>query len=238
MSAPHKSLAAALSAAQGELQNPPKTKTATIHGFSKKTKKPYTMKYSYADLADVLDGCRGILSKHGLCVMQMPAWEAGVCSVETVLMHSSQEGSIRGTVSCQSSGDPQSVGGAITYLRRYGLAAMIGVAPDADADARDVDQPDQQIRPSQQAPRAQQPPSTIDQIRRALASRAGCTTPEQARCVVRYAAGSGGPTLDDCKASEDAAQVIWEALNSLSEQMPWREFVSAARHAEANNWED
>jgi len=220
----HKSLTAALAAAQGELRNPPKTKIAKGKKFS----------YPYADLSDVLDGCRETLAKHGLCVIQLPSWEAGVCSVETVLMHSSQEGSIRGTVSCQSSGDPQSVGGAITYLRRYGLAAMIGVAPDADADARDVDQPDQQSRPSQQ----QAPPSTIDKIRRALASRAGCTTPEQARCVVRYAAGSGGPTLDDCKASEDAARVAWEALNSLSEHMPWREFLDAARHAEANNWED
>jgi hypothetical protein len=110
---------------------------------------------------------------------------------------------------------------------------MIGVAPDADTDAEDVEPP-----AKFRAPARRRGAPLIDQIRRALASRAGCTTPEQARCVVRYAAGSGGPTLDDCKASEDAAQVIWEALNSLSEQMPWREFVSAARHAEANNWED
>ena len=220
MSVPHKSLAAALSAAQGELRNPPKNKTVRAGSRT----------WDYADLADVIDHSRETLAKHGLAIVQLPSWADGLLSITTTLMHADSDGTISGTLSLQCKGDPQSVGSACTYGRRYALAAIIGVAPDADTDAEDVAPP---------APaRSQRPPSTIDQIRRALASRAGCTTPEQARCVVRYAAGSGGPTLDDCKASEDAAQVIWEALNSLSRSMPWREFVDAARHAEANNWED
>ena len=46
--------------------------------------------------------------------------------------------------------DPQAVGSAITYLRRYGLAAMVGVAPeddDGEATSRPVPQSARQVKP-------------------------------------------------------------------------------------------
>lgn len=89
---------------------------------------------SYADLASVWDACRAALSANDLAVVQMPSVYGNAVTVSTYLGHGSGEwieGKI--TLLAYSSG-PQDVGGAITYARRYGLAAAVGVAPDDDDD--------------------------------------------------------------------------------------------------------
>jgi len=90
----------------------------------------------YADLASVIDASREALAKHGLCVTQHPEvmpLEAGYrVSVETHVSHESGEW-CRSEVSCfAADAKAQSVGAAITYLRRYGYAALVGVAQDDD----------------------------------------------------------------------------------------------------------
>ena len=72
-------LAAALSAAQGE-----------IEGAKKDSTNPH-FKSKYADLGAVWDACRGPLTKHGLAVVQFPRSENGCVLVETVLTHKSGE---------------------------------------------------------------------------------------------------------------------------------------------------
>lgn len=89
-------------------------------------------KNRYADLASVLDACRAELSANGIAVLQPVRVEGKVVTVTTVLAHSSGE-----WMSCDVSSEsrapgPQEVGSVITYLRRYGLAAMAGVASDDD----------------------------------------------------------------------------------------------------------
>lgn len=113
-------LAEALSKAQGK-----------IKGASKDTANPF-FKSKYADLASVWDACREQLSAHGLSVIQTTDnAPEGVCVV-TTLAHSSGEW-IRGKLTMQPvKNDPQGVGSAITYARRYALAAMVGVAPEDD----------------------------------------------------------------------------------------------------------
>ena len=113
----------------------------------------------YADLSSVWDACRKALTNEGLSVAQFPQtdyqgtpepyeWTSKngetrygvrvicVVSMVTRLMHASGQW-LQGTVSTMlPSADPQAVGSAITYLRRYGLAAAVGVAPeDDDAEA-------------------------------------------------------------------------------------------------------
>lgn len=115
-----KELATALAKAQGQLENASKSST-----------NPH-FKSKYADLAEVINTVRPVFSEHGLSVMQCPSFEAGVVSVETVVMHSSGEW-MASTVSAPvSKQDAQGVGSAITYCRRYSLAAVAGIAQEDD----------------------------------------------------------------------------------------------------------
>jgi hypothetical protein len=117
-------LAAALSDAQAEME-----------GASKSSANPF-FKSKYADLSSVWEACRGPLTKYGLSVIQSPEVTGNLVSVETRLLHESGQW-IAGVVSCTAKDDsPQSVGSAITYLRRYALQSFAGVAPeDDDAEA-------------------------------------------------------------------------------------------------------
>lgn len=128
------SLAAALAAAQGEME-----------GAKKDSANPF-FKSKYADLASVWDAIRGPLSKNGLAVLQFPRSPThGVIEVETMMCHSSGEW-VAETLTMPASQwvkdaqtkeawekfDVQTIGSAITYARRYGLQSVCGVAPEDD----------------------------------------------------------------------------------------------------------
>jgi len=113
-------LFAALAKAQAEIENASKN-AANPHFRSR-----------YADLAEVLNTVRPVLAKHGLSVMQSTAFDGVMVSVETVLAHASG-GLVSSTASCvPAKTDAQGVGAATTYLRRYALAAISGVAQEDD----------------------------------------------------------------------------------------------------------
>jgi len=144
-------LAGALSAAQRELQ--PAVKDSTNPAFRSK----------YADLGAVWDACREAITNHGLSVAQLPTTvDAGYVALETVLMHESGEW-ISSTVQTKLvKDDPQGVGSALTYLRRYALSAMIGIVADEDDDGHAAStgprQQNRQLPP--RGPRASQPAPT------------------------------------------------------------------------------
>ena len=103
----------------------------------------------YANLASIIDACRGALTKNAIAVIQSPAMdrENRTVSVTTRLVHSSGqwvEGELEAEV---AKTDPQAIGSAITYLRRYGLAALTSVASDDDDGAAAV-APTARPRPS------------------------------------------------------------------------------------------
>lgn len=114
-------IAEALSKAQGVMK-----------GAIKDSQNPF-FKQAYADLASVWDACREPLSSNGLSVTQTTRiTDNGEPVIITTLMHSSGEW-IQGELLVKPvKVDPQSVGSAITYARRYALAAMVGVAPEDD----------------------------------------------------------------------------------------------------------
>jgi hypothetical protein len=115
-----KELAGALSLAQSEML-----------GATKASVNPF-FKSHYADLAAVWDACRKALTKNGLAVVQTTSEGQGGIPVETILIHSSGEW-ISGVLLVRPvKDDPQAMGSAITYARRYALAAMVGVAPEDD----------------------------------------------------------------------------------------------------------
>jgi len=117
-------LFAALALAQGEIENA--TKNSVNGGFSKNGKP------SYADLAEVLNTVRPTFAKYGLAIVQSTSAEPGVVFVTTAIVHK-DGGYVTSTASCvPAKADAQGIGAATTYLRRYGLAAMAGVAQEDD----------------------------------------------------------------------------------------------------------
>lgn len=113
-------LFAALAAAQGEIENASKN-AANPHFRSK-----------YADLAEVLNTIRPVFSKHGLSLIQSPAYDGELAHVTTVLAHAGG-GYIMTTASCvPAKSDAQGIGSATTYLRRYSAAAVAGIAQEDD----------------------------------------------------------------------------------------------------------
>lgn len=116
-------LAAALAKAQAAIQ--PAIKDSTNPHFRSK----------YADLSSVWSACREALTTNGLSVVQMPVNHAeGYAALRTMLLHASGQW-LATTVSARlTKDDAQGLGSALTYLRRYSLAAMVGVVADDDDD--------------------------------------------------------------------------------------------------------
>jgi hypothetical protein len=98
---------------------------------------PGTVKYSYATLAEVWSSCRKPLADNALCVIQqVEQHNPGSITVNTILGHSSGQ-SISSELSMPViGGTAQSVGSAISYARRYGLMALVGIATDDDDDGQ------------------------------------------------------------------------------------------------------
>ena len=118
-------LAMALAKAQGE-----------IAGASKDAKNPH-FNSRYADLASIVGACREALAKHEIAYIQSASADANLVRMTTLLVHSSGEWMESDPLQVQAKdAGPQSVGSCLTYLRRYQLAAMVGIAPeDDDAEA-------------------------------------------------------------------------------------------------------
>lgn len=115
-------LSKALSAAQGEIDDP-----------SKDRENPH-FRSSYATLAAVLAVVRPAFARHGLSVVQGASTTTDGVSVSTRILHQSGEW-IEETLSAPpAKRDPQGIGSAVTYLRRYGLMSMAGVAAAEDDD--------------------------------------------------------------------------------------------------------
>jgi hypothetical protein len=108
---------------------------AVMTGALKDSANPF-FKSRYADLESVWTACRKALTEHGLSVVQSASATEGGVAVTTMLLHSSGQW-MRDTLPLNPKDmSPQGIGSAITYGRRYGLAAIAGVyQTDDDAEA-------------------------------------------------------------------------------------------------------
>jgi hypothetical protein len=98
-------------------------------------------KSKYADLESVWDACRSLLAENGLCVMQFPGEFIDNCmSLTTILAHSSGEWIKQSMEVPVTKPDAQGAGSALTYMRRYALAAVVGVV-QADDDGNAASSP-------------------------------------------------------------------------------------------------
>ena len=118
-----KDLAAAMAKFQAELKPAIKGNT-----------NPY-FKSRYADLQACWDCCREALVKNGLSVVQGSRESNGeIVTVDTRLMHASGQWIESSLTMKPAKADPQGVGSAVTYARRYALSAILGIVADEDDD--------------------------------------------------------------------------------------------------------
>lgn len=89
----------------------------------------------YTTLGAVIGASREILAKHNLGLMQFPgALLDGTLTLETVIIHKSGEWVSGDFQIALGKVDPQGVGSALTYARRYAQKSALNI-PDADDDA-------------------------------------------------------------------------------------------------------
>lgn len=114
----------ALAKAQGE-----------ISAAGKSGMNPHFRK-SYADLSDIWEACHEALSKHGVSVTQWPIVNEDIARLNLVTRLAHKGEWIKATISLPvMKNDAQAYGAAITYARRFALAAAVGVVSDEDDKA-------------------------------------------------------------------------------------------------------
>jgi hypothetical protein len=123
-------LSVALVKAQGEL-----------NAVSKDGKNPH-FKSTYATLQNIVESTRDVLHRHGLAVVQTFSQTDGTyIELTTTLVHESGEW-ISGTITMRpTKPDPQGLGSAATYARRYAYAAILGIVTDDDDDGNAASAP-------------------------------------------------------------------------------------------------
>jgi len=132
-------LASALAKAQAQLINPEKSLTAII-----RTGRPGEgeRRFRYAPLASGLDIVRKTLGQHEIATIQSTAIDkdTGVVNLTTMLAHASGEWIASDWPVCPvaETANPQRMGAALTYARRYALFTLVGIAGEDDLDAPDL----------------------------------------------------------------------------------------------------
>src|SRR3977135_2378141 len=130
-------LASALAKAQADLVNPEKSLTASI-----RTGRPGEgeRSFRYAPLSSGLDIVRKTLGQHEIATVQTTAIEGGVVNLTTMWAHAWGEWIASDWPVCPAAetANPQRMGAALTYARRYALFTLVGIAGEDDLDAPDL----------------------------------------------------------------------------------------------------
>jgi len=118
--------------------------------ISKDSTNPF-FKAKYASLPNILDAIHTPLAECGLCFSQLVDGENGLT---TVLIHAESGEYLQATSNMHiTKSDPQALGSAITYSRRYALGALLGlnIDDDDDGNAATPQQTKATSQPQQQA---------------------------------------------------------------------------------------
>lgn len=85
-------------------------------------------KNTYANIDEVLDKVKPVLSKIGIVLTQVPT-ETGL---KTILADSEDDTYIEGFLPFVGATDAQKIGSNLTYMRRYSIVAMLGLEAEDD----------------------------------------------------------------------------------------------------------
>jgi hypothetical protein len=118
---------AAFAKAQGAFQ--PIEKNRDV--FIKSDKGNYSFKY--ADLAEIRAKTTPAMSQNDMCLFQLVTEDNGATCIRTIIGHASSA-EVESTIRINRQGDMKQFGATVTYLRRYVVGPMLGIAADDDID--------------------------------------------------------------------------------------------------------
>ncbi len=172
-------LLASLVELQSELPTMPKNKTAYTN----------TYYYNYTDLDTIVQTVKPLLKKYNLAYMQsVGGLTANAITLTTRLFNSKgeyiEDTVVLPVIASQKNNSAQTLGMAITYMRRYTLCAMLGITSDEDVDACNSEPKQEQ----------KQEPKQKQEVKKEKVLKGGDGTEEQkARikelCCAKYADG-------------------------------------------------
>ncbi len=166
-------------------------------------------KSKYADLTSTWEACRDALTVNGLAVVQsISTASTAVTTLETTLAHKSGQWITSSCPLINLKGDMQGLGSAISYARRYSLAAIVGVVADDD-DGNAAGQADDK--------------SMFDPKPRAVPTVPTPKTPGDYVCKVKKFAGK---KLSEIKDFEILNYIDWLKKNTKLEFPEQKEFVA------------
>ena len=106
----------------------------TVRPIAKDAENPFTKSW-YASLNSVMDACRDALIENGiwLCQYPVPVEQPNSLGLVTKLTHA-ESGQWQSSLAVipLPKADPQGMGSAMTYARRYALTAMLGMVTEDD----------------------------------------------------------------------------------------------------------
>ncbi len=229
-------ISAALAKAQGEFPAIPKNKRVRIPGRGE---------YNYADLSQILDLTRPALNKHGISISQtIDETIEGKPACVSKAIHSSGQ---MITASCPillDNKNMQSVGGAITYARRYSLSMLLCISADDDFDETS---PDARIetKPARQATKQTQaedsssrPQSAVKPVKtreiKNVATGEARSVSDVGSYYVKFGKKYYGKTLEQMGYEEVKGYLAWIKKETEGSGKPMSpEGVDFVEHAEA-----
>lgn len=162
-----------------------------MEGAKKGSNNPF-FKSKYADYSSVLEACKGPLNNNGVTILQPTSLFDGQMVIETVLIHS-ESGEFVSAVTpivVAKQNDPQALGSAISYSKRYGLQSLISL-PSEDDDGESA-MGRENYKPAQAKPVAPPKPVSIpDAVKAEVAEtpkRGGFKAPVAAKAAPVQAA--------------------------------------------------
>ena len=216
-----KEIAAALSKFQGEMIAVKKDATNPFY------------KSRYATLDIIWETIRKPLSENGLSIAQTMNVIEGKSVLETTLYHVSGEWISGVQLANPIKEDPQALGSAITYARRYSLAAILGLVSDEDDDAEAAmtkqkpiaKAPEKPVSPPVETPRPKPittapPPAQIEFITPAQTKKIYATakekqlSPEEAKVYIKKTFNKTSTK----ELTKGEASVMIEFLNEIQPQ--------------------
>lgn len=177
-----------------------------MEGAKKDSNNPF-FKSKYSDFNSVLEACKGPLNDNGIVILQPHRVDVSASGtymvVETILLHESGEfisGETKVEVAKQN--DPQALGSAQSYAKRYGLQSIVSL-PSEDDDA--------QLAMGKPAAQGQAQPAKPAAKPSAPASGFGSSKPAEVKTESKPASGFGAakapPVVAEAKVEVDKQEV-------------------------------
>ena len=137
---------------------------AAMAGATKSAANPF-FKSKYANLEEVIRVVKEPFAANGLCFIQNPVSGEGTAGVETIILHESGEFISNEFLLKCSKADPQGMGSALTYARRYGLQSACGIpSEDDDGNAASAPTPKKPTMTKQDAISRLAGAKTVDEL--------------------------------------------------------------------------